>query len=253
MKLPDLRIISKAQQRLSKLSRTARWIITIGIILIPIIVLAVTYGQNLAEESDLRADIEDATHLRSDLYTIERQRIAERDRTEVDLQESIDDVKDEVNQTQSQVWVEINGTVYDLSQVDSLLGGVISNLDDIDEQFYQVILPQLDQNVTEKFPYNYTQSIEIGEKLFLAADDANVTISSYSCSLPHEEIVNGVRYQVFSIRLSIEGQVPNLLDFNIKVSQRFPDCDFKSVSITMPAEEGEVASMSFDLEIYCYG
>lgn len=239
--------------RLPKLGRTARWILTIGIILIPIIVLAVTYSQNLAEESDLRANIDTANaQLSSGLHILE-QREAVRNQTQAELQADIDEVKEEVNQTQSQLGDDINGTVEDLSEVDLLLGGVISELDDIDWQFENVILQQLGNLTQQEFPYNYTQSIEIGDELFLAGDDANVTISSYSCSLPHEVTIDGVRYQVFSISLSVQGQVPNLLDFNIKVSQRFPDCDFKSVSIEMPAEEGEDASMSFELEIYCYG
>jgi len=239
--------------RLPKLGRTARWILTIGIILIPIIVLAVTYSQNLAEESNLREDIDTANAQLSFGLHILAQREAERNQTQAELQADIDEVKAEVNLTQAQLGDDINGTVENLSEVDLLLGGVISGLDDIDEQFEEVILQQLGNLTQQEFPYNYTQSIEIGDELFLAADDANVTISRYTCSLPHEETIDGVRYQVFSISLSIEGQVPNLLDFNIKVSQRFPDCDFKSVTIDMPEEEGEDASMSFDLEIYCYG
>jgi hypothetical protein len=238
--------------RLPKLGRTARWILTIGIILIPIIVLAVTYSQNLAEESDLRADIDTANTQLSSALHILAQREAVRDQTQAELQENIDEVKDEVNQTQTDVWDNINGTVEDLSDVDLLLGGVISGLDDIDEQFALVILQQLANLTQQEFPYNYTQSIEIGDELFQAADDANVNISSYASSLPHEETIDGVRYQVFSISLSVQGQVSDLLDFNIKVSQRFPDCNFRAVSIDMPAVEGEDASMSFNLEIYCY-
>jgi Tfp pilus assembly protein PilO len=238
--------------RLPKLGRTARWILTIGIILIPIIVLGVTYGQHLAEESDLRADIDTANAQLSSGLHILAQREAVRNQTQAELQENIDEVKDEVNQTQTDVWDNINGTVEDLSDVDLLLGGVISGLDDIDDQFHLVILQQLDNLTQQEFPYNYTQSIEIGDELFQAADDAHVNISSYTSSLPHEETIDGVRYQVFSISLSVQGQVPDLLDFNIKVSQRFPDCNFKSVSIDMPEEEGGVASMSFNLEIYCY-
>lgn len=238
--------------RLPKLGRTARWILTIGIILIPIIVLGVTYGQHLADERGLRADIETANAQLSSGLHILAQREVVRNQTQAELQDDVHEITTEVERNQTYVWDNINGTVAFLGGVHSQLLGNTTQLENIDRQFVDVILPQLDNLTQQEFPYNYTQSIEIGDELFQAADDANVTISSYTSSLPHEETIDGVRYQVFSISLSVQGQVPNVLDFNIKVSQRFPDCDFKSVSIDMPKEEGGVASMSFDLEIYCY-
>jgi hypothetical protein len=239
--------------RLPKLGRTARWILTIGIILIPVIFLAVTYGQNLAEESDLKADIDTANAQLRSRQDVERKRGDVYSDTLAVLQGDIHGITAEVNQTQEYVSGNITGTVALLSDVHSRLGGVNSTLAEINGTF-QDVLDQLDQNVTEQFPYNETQSIEIGEELFQAADVANVTISSYTCSLPYEVTIDGVKYQVFSISLSVEGQVPNLLEFlsSWPLSQEFP-CDFKSVTINMPEEEGGDASMSFNLEIYCYG
>jgi hypothetical protein len=204
---------------LPKLGKTARWVLTIGIILIPIIVLGVIYGQHSGEESQLRADIDSAWSQRSYIIALWQQRIADANAEKAALEA-------------------------DLSQAESQLQSDLQLLENTTEQ--------LDEVAHEDFPHNYTQSIEIGDKLFQAADDAGVTIASYTCSLPSEQTLNDITFRVFSIRLSVEGQVPNLLDFNIKVSQGFPECDFKSVSINMPAGEGGIASMSFDLDIYCY-
>jgi hypothetical protein len=210
----------KARVRLPKLGRTARWILTIGIILIPIIVLGIIYTQHSGEESQLRADIDSAWTQRGYLIALWQQKITDANNEKAGLEA-------------------------DLSQANLQLQS--------DLQLLANTTQQLDEVAQENFPHNYTQSIEIGDKLFQAATDAGVTISSYTCSLPSERTLNGIKFQVFSIRLSVEGQVPNLLDFNIKVSQRFSDCDFKSVSTDMPAEEGGIASMSFNLDVYCYG
>lgn len=218
MKLPQVRIISKgiiskARRRLPKLGKTARWILTAGIIAIIIIVLGVTYAQKGSEQSRLSSDIDSAWAQRSYLIALWQHRIA-------DYNE------------------EKEGLEAELSQAYSELESAVERLDEV---------------VQEEFPYNSTESIEIGDALFQAADDTGVTIRSYSCSLPSEQTLNGVRYRVYSIGLSVQGPVPNLLDFNEEVSERFHDCDFKSVSIDMPAGEGGVASMSFSLGIYCYG
>ena len=240
---------------LPKLGRTARWILTIGIILIPVIVLAVTYGQNLAEESDLKADIEAARAQLSSRDDILERTDAKRNQTHEELQGHIHGITAEVNDTQTVVSHNITGTVDNLNQVNSTLVEVISDLDGINGTF-QNVSDQVDQNVTAQFPYNETQSIEIGEELFQAADNATVNITSYTCSLPYEVTIDGVTYQVFTISLSVEGQVANLLEFlsswSWPLSETFP-CDFKSVTINMPATADGDASMTFNLEYYCYG
>jgi hypothetical protein len=208
------------RSRLPKLGKTARWILTIGIILIPIIALGVIYAQHSGEESQLGADIDSAWTQRSYLVAL--------------WQRKISDANNEVAALEA-----------DLSQANAQLQS--------DIQLLANTTQQLDEEVQEDFPYNYTQSIEIGDELFQAAADAGVTIGSYSCSLPSGRTLNGIAFQVYSIGLSVNGLVPNLLDFNIKVSQRFPDCNFKSVSTSMPAGEGGIASMSLSLDIYCYG
>jgi hypothetical protein len=203
----------KIRERLPKLGKTARWILTIGILLIPIIVLGVIYAQHSGEESQLRADIDSAWTQRSYLVALWQHRIADANNEKALLEA-------------------------DLSQAELQLQSDLQLLNDTTEQ--------LDELVQEDFPHNYTQSIEIGDRLFQAAADAGVTISSYTCSLPSERTLNDIKFQVFSIDLTVKGEVQDLLDFNIEVSQRFPDCDFKSVSTSMPA------SMNLKLDVYCY-
>lgn len=107
--------------------------------------------------------------------------------------------------------------------------------------------------------HQYTESIEINETLFEAADDANVTITELTSSLPEEEELNSITYQVFSIEVTAEGEVVALLNFSHKVSQRFSTSDIQSVEIEVPQEdeegekkEPEKPSITLSLKIYIY-
>ena len=95
----------------------------------------------------------------------------------------------------------------------------------------------------------YTESIEINKALFETADDANVTITKLSSSPPAEEELNGITYQVFTLSLSAEGKVVDLLRFIQKLSDKFPSSDINSIGITVSDEEG---SLSLSLKIYTY-
>lgn len=113
-------------------------------------------------------------------------------------------------------------------------------------------------SVQRKF-HQYTESIEINETLFEAADDANVTITELTSSLPEEEELNSITYQVFSIEVTAEGEVVALLNFSHKVSQRFSTSDIQSVEIEVPQEdeegekkEPEKPSITLSLKIYIY-
>ena len=107
--------------------------------------------------------------------------------------------------------------------------------------------------------HQYTESIEINETLFEAADDANVTITELTSSLPEEEELDSITYQVFSIEVTAEGEVVALLNFSHKVSQRFSTSDIQSVEIEVPQEdeegekkEPEKPSITLSLKIYIY-
>ncbi len=107
--------------------------------------------------------------------------------------------------------------------------------------------------------HQYTESIEINETLFEAADDANVTITELTSSLPEEEELDSITYQVFSIEVTAEGEVVALLNFSHKVSQRFSTSDIQSVEIEVLQEdeegekkEPEKPSITLSLKIYIY-
>ena len=95
----------------------------------------------------------------------------------------------------------------------------------------------------------YTESIEINETLFGAAEDANVTITRLSSSLPEKEELNSIAYQVFSLSITAEGEVVDLLRFMQKLSDRFPSSSTNSVGITV--SEGK-SSLSLGIKIYVY-
>lgn len=103
----------------------------------------------------------------------------------------------------------------------------------------------------------YTESIEISDTLFEVADDANVTITELSSSLPEQEELNGITYQVFSIDVTAEGEVVALLNFSKELSERFSAAAIESVDINVPeaAEEGESEekpTINLRLKIYAY-
>lgn len=95
----------------------------------------------------------------------------------------------------------------------------------------------------------YTESIEINKALFETADEANVTITKLSSSPPEEEELNGITYQVFTLRLAAEGEVVPLLNFIRKLSDKFPSSDINSIKVTASDEEG---SLNLSMKIYTY-
>jgi hypothetical protein len=101
------------------------------------------------------------------------------------------------------------------------------------------------------------QSIEINRILFEAAHDATVIIRGLSSSPPHEEELDGVSYEVFSIDVSAQAQgreIASLLNFSHRISDSFPTGAIESVGITVPAKgEGEaMPAINLQLKIYAY-
>jgi hypothetical protein len=94
-----------------------------------------------------------------------------------------------------------------------------------------------------------TESIEIDQALFGIADDANVTITSLTTSIPKDEELNGITYKVFSsVSITAEGEVVALLTFSKKVSNEFPAATIESASIKV----GGTNTLSLRLKIYAY-
>ena len=101
----------------------------------------------------------------------------------------------------------------------------------------------------------YTESIEINEALFEAADDAGVTITTLGSPMPENEELKGITYRAFSVSITAEGDVvPALLNFSDKLSQTFSAANIESVGINVPkTEEESKATISLRLRIYAYG
>jgi chromosome segregation ATPase len=98
----------------------------------------------------------------------------------------------------------------------------------------------------------YTESIEINEALFEAAEDADVTITGLSSSLPEEETLDGITYRVFSLTITTQGEVlPQLLIFSKKLSERFSTAVIESAKIEGGGGEAK-AKIVLELKIYAY-
>jgi len=175
-----------------KISKPARWILTIGILAILLVGLGVNYARQIAEQSRLSADIAQA----------------------------------------QQDFIKYAGQKEDL---EARLSEANSRIASVQNEFRQ-----------------YTESIEINETLLQAAEDADVTITRLSSSLPEKEELNSIAYQVFSLSITAEGEVGDpvdLLRFMQKLSDRFPSSSISSVGITV--SEGK-SSLSLGMKIYVY-
>jgi len=98
-----------------------------------------------------------------------------------------------------------------------------------------------------------TESVEITEAIFEAADDSNADIVKISSSLPKVGKATGggtVAYDSFAISIQAEGTVVQLLNLCGKLSEAFANGVINSVAIDVD-EEGE-AKITLSLTVYCY-
>ncbi|MCD6599111.1 MAG: hypothetical protein J7L19_00865 [Dehalococcoidia bacterium] len=191
-----------------KISRTTRWILTIGILAIFLASLTVLYLRQTTELRYLNASIIQAQQNFKTYTTQEKE------------------LEAELNQVES--------------SIPALPGEFSSSL----------------------------ESVEISDALLEAADEANVTITEFSTSLPDNEEINGITYRVVYIDLTAEGKMVSTLNFAQKLGDRFPSSEIQQVEIEVTkvgneAEEGEEektgketeeekASLSLSLKIYAY-
>jgi len=191
-----------------KISRTSRWILTIGILAIFLASLAVAYVHQTTELRDLNTGIIQA----------------QQDFTKYTAQET--ELESELNQVES--------------NIPALPGEFKSSL----------------------------ESIEISDALLEVADEAMVTITELSTSLPDNEEINGITYQVVYIELTAEGKMVSTLNFVQKLGARLPSSDIENVEIkvtkggeeeeeeeeeeTGEKTEEEKSSLSLSLKIYAY-
>jgi len=180
-----------------KISRTIRWILTIGILTIFLASLAVVYVRQTTELRDLNTGIIQA----------------QQDFAKYTAQEK--ELEAELNQVES--------------NIPAFPGEFKSSL----------------------------ESIEISDALLETADEAMVTITEFSTSLPDNEEINGITYQVVYIELTAEGKMVSTLNFAQKLGDRFPSSEIEQVEIKVTKggeeeTEEEKSSVSLNLKIYAY-
>ncbi len=177
-----------------KLSKTAQWILSLGILVALLVGMMSVYGSQRAEQGDLQSEL---TQLNENFvkYTTQKGELQGR-----------------LNKAQS-----------DLSKLD------------------------------EKFQLP-TESVEITEAIFEAADDSNADIVKISSSLPKKGKATGegtVAYDSFGITIETEGTVVELLKLCEKLSEVFTNGVMNNVMIDVGEEAGE-AKITLSLTVYCY-
>lgn len=83
-----------------------------------------------------------------------------------------------------------------------------------------------------------TEGIEVSDTLFAIAEACDVEITEIGSSALASEKLEEVTCSVLPLTVQIEGDVPNLVDFVLKLPEEFPTGMVKSVEIIVP-EEGE--------------
>lgn len=177
-----------------KLSKTAQWILSLGILVALLVGMMSVYGRQRVVQSDLQSEL---NQLNENFvkYTTQKGELQGR-----------------LNKAQS-----------DLSKLD------------------------------EKFQLP-TESVEITEAIFEAADDSNVDIIKISSSLPKVGKATGggtVAYDSFGISIQAEGTVVQLLKLCEKLSEAFTNSVMNNVVIDVGEEAGE-AEITLSLTVYCY-
>lgn len=101
----------------------------------------------------------------------------------------------------------------------------------------------------------YTHSIEIQERLYRQASEANCTITSLSCSGPTVEESGGIRFESYTVSINATSAVPpSLLSFLLKVSEAYESGVISSVDMSIPRPPEEetadtTSTMSFQLRV----
>ena len=109
-------------------------------------------------------------------------------------------------------------------------------------------------SLTQRYK-GYDHSIEIQERLYRAATEANVTINSLACAGPNAADSGGIRFESYTVLVDAVADVPHsLLSFLLKVSAYYESGTIESVrmSLPRPPEEGtseEKTTMSFTLRV----
>jgi len=99
------------------------------------------------------------------------------------------------------------------------------------------------------------ESIGVTDSLFEIAETCYVTVMDMSSSGITTEKLAGISYSVSALTVRVEGDVPNLIDFIIKMNNNFTTGVVKSADIDIPetTDEGEASpSAHIRLMVYTY-
>jgi hypothetical protein len=117
---------------------------------------------------------------------------------------------------------------------------------DLESKLSQV---ELDLPDLEGKFFTSTESVEIEEDLYAAADIVEVTIASLAISPPTPEESEGITYQVLSVNLTAVGEAEGLLNFSYTLSYWFHAATIESTNLNM-GEGDEASSLNMGLKIY---
>jgi hypothetical protein len=99
-----------------------------------------------------------------------------------------------------------------------------------------------ESSLTQRYR-GYTHSIEIQERLYRAATEADVTITSLTCDGPKVEDSGGIRFESYSVVVRAESKVPpSLLNFLLKVSSYYESGAISSINMSLPRPPAEGTS-----------
>lgn len=85
------------------------------------------------------------------------------------------------------------------------------------------------------------ESIEVTDTLFEVAETSEVEIIEIGSPGLTSKELEGITHSVLSLRAKVEGDVPNLIDFILELSRKFPSSMVESVEIDVPEVTEEEA------------
>jgi hypothetical protein len=101
-----------------------------------------------------------------------------------------------------------------------------------------------DLMLTAIFP-DSSQSMEVEAAVLGAADEAGVGLASISCTAPQAATLGGRSCQKFSMSVTAQGGVDNLLRFVSVLGQWLPTADVEAAGVNMADDENGALSLVF--------
>ncbi len=112
------------------------------------------------------------------------------------------------------------------------------------------------QNALSSRFREYTHSIEIGERMYSAANEADVVITKLSCAGPQMVELDGLAFNTYVYSIDARSEVPpQLLNFVSKLSDIYESGTIESLSMSLPQpdEDGVVSGetmLSLGFKVY---